>query len=1465
MRYNTVPGLKTITAALVILLLVQEIKAQRTVPSQYPAGIPVNYVRTWDAMAPETDGNALMTRPLKDVKQATQYFDGLGRPLQTVIKQGSLQTGSTATDLVSPIEYDQFGREPFKYLPYAEASAGDGLFKTNPFASQATFMTAQYGTQGETYFYSQTNFEASPLSRVEKSMAPGNSWVGGPNGGRGVEAKYWINTAVDDVKIWGVTNSGSNGVFGSYALNTGNNNGVYAAGTLFKNVTVDEHGKQVIEFKDKEGKVILKKVQIGTTPGVPDDGTGRGHTTDWLCTYYIYDDLNQLRCVIQPEGVKALAGVSWSLTSTQLAEQCFRYEYDQRGRMVMKKVPGAGEVYMVYDGRDRLVMTQDAKLREQGKWMVTKYDNLNRPVETGLWNNSTSFNDHLQAAYNSTSYPATTGTYEILTITHYDDYTGLPSGLSDYLTTWNSHFDNTNNANWPYHQLPQKSMAVKGMATWTQTKVLGTSTFINTVSYYDDKGRVIQMQSINISGGLDVVTTQYSWAGQPLVTVQKQEKAGTNAQTTILVSKLSYDDLGRLVKTEKKLSHTQVNSGTISAYKTTAENEYNKLGQLKKKKLAPAYNNNAGLETLNYDYNIRGWMLGINRDYARDASSDNYFGFDLGYDKVDNNLVGGQTYLNPQYNGNIEGMVWKSKGDGEKRKYDFYYDAVNRLLRGDFTQYTGGSFNQSAGVNYNMKMGDGTDVNSAYDANGNILQMQQWGLKIAGSIQIDNLRYTYLPGSNKLKSVTDFNNEATTKLGDFRTATTHAQYASKMALTPASSQSSFDAITDYTYDVNGNLALDNNKAISSITYNHLNLPSVITVTGKGTISYTYDAAGNKLKKVTVDNTITPAKTTTTDYVGGAVFENDVLQFIGMEEGRIRYKALQGSVPASLQYDYMLKDHLGNVRVVLTEEQQTDPYPPASMETAQATTEEQLYSNLPQTRVDKPAGYPNDTYTDPNDKVARTSGSGNKIGPAMVLKVMSGDKFNLRVNSWYKTYGANPGAPNPITELAGALANNIAGVSGGKATEAELNNSGLSGNAATSFLNSQSYNSSKPKAFVNWIFLDEQFHYYAGGFEQVGDNEEFKTHLFTDVAVNKSGYLYVYVSNETPNIDVFFDNLQVTHIRGPILEETHYYPFGLTMAGISSKSLNFGKEDKYKFNGGTELNTSFNVNLYETSFRSLDPQLGRFWQIDPLTESHPNLTSYSFVGNNPLRYNDPYGLDTIPTTLINGKMNVPSNPIQNDVLKIDNGDGTTSFYTYDPSNPGANKQGYVGTGMDGGTGQNVTIPTTRKPSGINFSFWLDPTLAGAEYQLGKTLDKYRLDGYGRGRPLFPGPSQRVFDRNFPKGSFGNTRPVNIHIPGTGSSIQAPRYIVSATGQIIKFVGISSAVVGTISTEQRYLNGKISSANRWTNHIMTVISFIGPGGLAISLLYTEKFEDAIFKGKDPSFMPESYWEGSLFITF
>jgi hypothetical protein len=112
----------------------------------------------------------------------------------------------------------------------------------------------------------------------------------------------------------------------------------------------------------------------------------------------------------QGYGVQALSFNGWSFNSTILNEQCFRYEYDNRKRLIMKKIPGATEVYMVYDMRDRLIMTQDANLRSLNKWMVTVYENnLNRPVQTGLITDATSFAGEISGASTSITYPATSG------------------------------------------------------------------------------------------------------------------------------------------------------------------------------------------------------------------------------------------------------------------------------------------------------------------------------------------------------------------------------------------------------------------------------------------------------------------------------------------------------------------------------------------------------------------------------------------------------------------------------------------------------------------------------------------------------------------------------------------------------------------------------------------------------------------------------------------------------------------------------------------------------------------------------------------------------------------------------------------------------------------------------------------------------------------------------------------------
>jgi len=129
----------------------------------------------------------------------------------------------------------------------------------------------------------------------------------------------------------------------------------------------------------------------------------------------------------------------------------------------------------------------------------------------------------------------------------------------------------------------------------------------------------------------------------------------------------------------------------------------------------------------------------------------------------------------------------------------------------------------------------------------------------------------------------------------------------------------------------------------------LNLPQSIAVRGKGTISYVYDAVGAKLKKVTVDSTSTPIKITTTTYSGLFIYNNDSLQFINHDEGRARTKLINptlGWTTSNIQYvyDYFIKDHLGNTRMVLSEETEQDTYA-ATMESQNATIENQLFDSV----------------------------------------------------------------------------------------------------------------------------------------------------------------------------------------------------------------------------------------------------------------------------------------------------------------------------------------------------------------------------------------------------------------------------------------------------------------------------------------------------------------------------------------
>ena len=288
------------------------------------------------------------------------------------------------------------------------------------------------------------------------------------------------------------------------------------------------------------------------------------------------------------------------------------------------------------------------------------------------------------------------------------------------------------------------------------------------------------------------------------------------------------------------------------------------------------------------------------------------------------------------------------------------------------------------------------------------------------------------------------------------------------------------------------------------------------------------------------------------------------------------------------YEY---DAIGRVARIrdqrLTDEQRDDSYL-ATMETAYEGVEGSLFTNVHDTKTSLPSGAPTE-YTTPDDYASKLDGSTHKIGPALALKVMAGDHFNLCVSDYYTMGTTTPTTPNPIVDLAGILANSIGIISGSKASVHELSTNDPFTAGITSFFDSQNPNTDKPQAFINWILFDEHFNYVgeSSGREQVGDDNHLNIHQFNGIPITRNGYLYIYVSNETSNVDVYFDNLYVRHIHGPLLEESHYYPFGLEMEGISSKALAFGSPKNTKKFSGQELESGYDINLYQFKFRNED--------------------------------------------------------------------------------------------------------------------------------------------------------------------------------------------------------------------------------------------------------------------------------------
>jgi RHS repeat-associated core domain len=1268
----------------------------------------VNYIREHDiASTGISDWKVIDQLSIGQKLQTTSYLDGLGRPLEKISRESATPSeGSNVWgDVVQFNKYDQTGREPVKFLGYTTISES-GKLKSDPITDQTQYYLTNYN---ETAGYSSISYDGSPLNRFLNLKEPGLSW----SSGNGKSIDYNLNLAEDNVHIFYV----------DYTIgNVPINGGTYAANKLLKQTYTDENQKQVIEFSNTQGQVILRKVQIA-------DVVSTGHS-GWICTYNIYDEFGQLRYQLQPEAIKYLNANNWSFDGTDgqkvLKELCFQYRYDEKGRMVWKKNPGADPLITIYDQRDRPVFTQDGNQAQKspGEWMATLYDELDRPVITTLYRTTKLSSDlqtdldnsiavssvsitnpdqpvsdltiktrdlsrPLYTTRNSIEFVSEQGsifesgtgdsfiaeidpnaqtpglivtsttfnnpiafadlnnpsTCTILKYLFYDGYSfpGVKSFNTSYTNL--SAYDNSD----PNVGVIQKTNRAISMPTGSMTRVLGTNVFLNGTVYYDEKGRVIQRLDDNIKAGTDVTTMQYHFDGRLLSSCNNHSAPGTGISNFITLTKYLFDKIGRVTSIQKQFGS--------NAFKTISAFDYDDVGRVKTKHLNPGYTGLGGteLESLNYTFNIHNQVTGINKDYAlKDPSTYNkwghFFGLYIGYDNKD------QVFTNQQLNGQVTGQLWNTQGDDAQRKYDYTYDNANRLSTASFSEQQHPADGWSnAKLDFSVS---GSNGNIEYDLNGNLLKMFQKGVMPGTStpVTIDDLQYSYATYSNKLSSVTD--QMTSTNInglsGDFKDGNNSGD--------------------DYVYDNNGNLVIDLNKNVkelangvgaNGISYNYLDKPEQIRIAGKGTIKIVYSADGEKLQRVFTPENGGPVNSTT--YINKFIYQStgnnpDALSLINFEEGRIRiiqptsqsngYDGLivDGNMDMPLGkkgvYDYFIMDYQKNVRMILTEEVHSASSE-ATMETNRASVEDAIFgqqgaaNDVESTRFD--ASQSNWKHQDIGYSVSRLGNlSGHNIGPNTLQKVMAGDLVSATVQYYHQATptGGNSGLVSMLVNgliqsfNCGQVPTFAKGGASGISNQLNLNNSFISA------VRPSNYNGNAPKAFLTILFFDERFNFIAaedGGVYQhqvldAVDDQGSSLQLLNKKAP-KNGYAYIYVSNESDQ-NVFFDNLKVGTVASNILEENHYYSFGLRIAAISSKRIpGIGEgqlNNQHQYQGSfNELDEDIGWNDFQ--LRNYDPQIGRWVQQDPYVQYE---SLYLGMGNDPINNIDPSGGETLPYINLN---------------------------------------------------------------------------------------------------------------------------------------------------------------------------------------------------------------------------------------
>ena len=482
--------------------------------------------------------------------KAVQYYNGLGYPTVGVATTGG--DGQTSYSLTT---YDALSREERQYLPVATDNSIAYKEPTVIIDSLISFYK-----NGNTA-YTQNHYDA--FDRPVSIEQPGQAWR---TADRRVTMAYAANTAND--KVLRYTASSANNTLtatGQY----------YAAGTLTKETAKDPDEKPVVTFKDLFGNVILQRA---------------GSNLD---TYYVYDELGQLRFVLPP---------AFTTSDNNASKAIYRYEYryDKRGRVITKLLPGAEYIEYWHDTADRVICMQDAMMRKAGKYRFTIYDQFGRVAIQGLCTNYQNKGNHnANPAVTATYTPSSAGFlntgYTVSNAT-----TLFPGATLEAVNYYDGYDFVSKNHNSRFTSMSVTTTVSQTGQLTGSTMIAGNGEWLSQVMAYDLKGNLLETKSREIGGRIVTRTNTYSYTNK-VKTSNSSIDVGYGNKMTI---KETY---GYNAKNDQKSSYNLSIAHGNSAVSSKTNYTYNALGQLS----TVTRPLTSGVKTVSYTYDMHGWQKKI--------------------------------------------------------------------------------------------------------------------------------------------------------------------------------------------------------------------------------------------------------------------------------------------------------------------------------------------------------------------------------------------------------------------------------------------------------------------------------------------------------------------------------------------------------------------------------------------------------------------------------------------------------------------------------------------------------------------------------------------------------------------------------------------------------------------------------------------------------------------------------------